>query len=112
MEQIGQCMLETKNGESGMGEAYRARHAMLRRPTPRKLLRREWGGTNAVARFEREVQLTNQLTHSNTIAIYDYGRTSDDVFYYAMKYLDGLMSDWIVFQDRPLPEDRVIQILA
>ena len=28
-----------------------------------------------VTRFEREVQLCSQLSHPNTIEIYDYGRT-------------------------------------
>jgi serine/threonine-protein kinase len=74
---LGQYTLEQKLGEGGMGIVYRARHALLRRPTAVKLLRPESASDAAVTRFEREVQQTSRLTHPNTIAIYDYGRTPD-----------------------------------
>ena len=87
---LGQYTLEDKIGEGGMGVVFRARHSMLRRPTVVKLLPLERAGQANLARFEREVQLSSQLSSPNTVAIYDFGRTPDGIFYYAMEYLDGV----------------------
>jgi hypothetical protein len=110
-ERLGQYTLEEKIGEGGMGSVYRARHAFLRRPTAIKLVRAERATPSALARFEREVQLTSQLTHPNTIAIYDYGRTPEGVFYYAMEHLPGLPLDRVILDDGPQPEARAVHLL-
>lgn len=108
--QLGQYTLEEKIGQGGMGEIYRARHAMLRRPTAVKLL---LGDSNELQlrRFEKEVQLTARLTHPNTISIYDYGRTPDGVFYYAMELLEGLTLEELVQRHGPLSPSRAIFLL-
>jgi serine/threonine protein kinase len=110
--QLGQYALEKKIGEGGMGSVYRARHALLRRPTAVKLLEPSKTTEVSVARFEREVQLTSQLNHPNTITIYDYGRSPEGVFYYAMEFLDGYPLDVLVRKFGPLPDGRVINILS
>ena len=108
---LGQYHLEEMIGEGGMGEVFRASHAMLQRPTAVKLLKPERSDPLSTARFEREVQLSSRLTHPNTIQIYDYGRTEDDVFYYAMEYLDGITLAELIEREGSLPVGRIIDIL-
>jgi serine/threonine-protein kinase len=78
--QLGQYTLDGKIGEGGNGTVYRARHALLRRPTALKVVLPEQTDGDTLDRFEREVQHMSQLTHPNTVAVYDYGRSADGVF--------------------------------
>jgi hypothetical protein len=109
--QLGQYTLVERIGAGGMGVVYRAEHAMLRRPTAIKVLPPERMGEQGLSRFEREVQLTSRLTHPNTVAIYDYGRTPDSLFYYAMEYLEGLTLTSLVELAGPLPAARAAYIM-
>lgn len=108
---LGQYVIEEKIGEGGMGEVYRARHGMMRRPSALKLLRSGQAEQRHLVRFEREVQLTARLTHPNTITIFDYGRTDDGIFYYAMELLDGATLQRIVEVSGAQDEARVVRIL-
>ncbi len=111
MDKVGPYRLTARLGRGAMGVVWEARHALLRRPTAIKLLAPGTGGERALARFEREVQLTAALTHPSTIAIYDYGRTGEGVFYYAMELLQGINLLQLVTFDGPLPPARVVHLL-
>lgn len=108
---LGQYQLHHKIGEGGMGIVYEAHHAMLRRSTAIKLLPPEHAGQAAVDRFEREVKLTARLRHPNTVTVYDYGRTPDGIFYYAMELLDGATLSQIVSASGAQPPGRIGNIL-
>ena len=109
---LGNYLIEKELGAGGMGRVFVARHALICRPTAIKVLEVPEGDVAAgVARFEREVQLSASLTHPNTITIFDFGRTADNTFYYAMEYLEGLDLQRIVERFGPLPPERVVYFL-
>jgi hypothetical protein len=110
--QLGQYTLEGKLGEGGMGTVHRGRHVLLRRPTAIKLIRPDRVGAAMLDRFEAEVQHTSQLRHPNTVSVFDFGRTADGVFYYAMELLDGMNLEEVVRRYGPLPIKRTIDVLV
>jgi serine/threonine-protein kinase len=108
---LGQYFLEEEIGRGGMGVVYRARHALLQRPTAIKLVAPDAAQPNLLAQFEREVQVTSQLSHPNTIAIYDYGHTRAGEFYYVMELVDGVTFEQLIACDGPQPVARVVHLL-
>lgn len=105
-QRLGNYDIERELGRGGMGVVYLARHAMICRPTAIKVLE-----SDAVARFEQEVRVSATLSHPNTIQIYDFGRTPDGVFYYAMEYLEGLDLQRFVERFGPLEPARAVFVL-
>lgn len=109
---VGPYTLLKQIGAGGMGRVFLARHALLKRPTAIKMLKQEGEISNMMlARFEREVQLASQLTHPNTIEIYDFGRTPEGSFYCAMEFIDGPMLNQLVEQHGSVIVARTIHIL-
>jgi len=111
-KQLGQYRLRERIGAGGMGEVYLAEHQLLKRPCAVKLIRpSKAADPKVLARFEREVRTTATLTHWNTIAIYDYGRTDDGTLYYAMELLPGLNLGELVERHGAQPAERAIHLL-
>lgn len=109
--QFGQYKIIEKIGKGGMGEVYKATHATLRRITALKLIQPQHISKKNIKRFEQEVQLTSRLTHPNTIAVYDYGRTPKGIFYYAMEYLPGITLSDLIYQNGAIEQERAVHFL-
>jgi serine/threonine-protein kinase len=109
---IGRYRLEKRIGRGGMGEVWVAWHEQLRRKVALKILRPEAGtDPHTIARFEREVMATAELTHPNTVRIYDHGVTEDGLWYYAMELLSGEDLGTLVRAEGPLPPARALHIV-
>ncbi len=111
IKQVGHYTIQEKLGEGGMGKVYKATHALLKRPTAIKFLKPDALTADSLERFEREVQITSRLTHPNTVDVYDFGRTPEGVFYYAMEYLPGIGLDDLLALEGAVPPARAVHIL-
>jgi len=111
LQRLGSYTLERQISEGGMATIYLARHALLKRPTAIKILKKQVATDEFIHRFEREVQLASQLLHPNTVEIYDFGRTREGQPYYVMEFLDGLTLAELVAHSGPVPAGRAIHIL-
>jgi hypothetical protein len=109
---FGPYRLLEQIGSGGMGQVYLAEHQHLKRLCAIKLIHPSRAAEPRVlARFEREVRATARLSHGNTIAIHDYGRTRNGSLYYVMEYLRGLNLAELVDTHGPMPPARIIHML-
>lgn len=111
-QRFGQYHLKERLGAGAMGEVYRAEHLLLKRPCAIKLIRPEKvAHPNVLRRFEKEVKATASLSHWNTVQVFDYGQTSDGVFYYVMELLPGMSLAELVQKHGPVPAERAVHFL-
>ncbi|MBX3215199.1 MAG: protein kinase [Labilithrix sp.] len=76
----------------GMGKVYLAEQAPLGRQCAIKVLNPNYNGDadpEFHRRFFREASITSKITHPNSVTIFDYGKTDDDIYFMAMEYLEG-----------------------
>lgn len=108
---IGKYILKRKIGRGGMGEVWVAHHAALHRDVALKILRPERDSDPVtLRRFEQEVAATTQLTHPNTVRVFDYGVTEDGIWYYAMELLEGVNLKELLERAGPLEVRRALRI--
>ena len=90
----GKYEVRSPIARGGMGRVYRAIQQPLGREVALKVLDLEQlegkkAGGDFAQRFFNEAAACAKLTHPNTVVVYDYGKTDDEVFYIAMEMLEG-----------------------
>ena len=94
---LGPYEVESKIGEGGMGEVFRAVDTRLNRPVAIKFAHQQFS-----ARFEREARAISSLNHPHICTLYDIGPN-----YLVMELLEG---ETIAarLKDGPLPVDQAL----
>jgi len=99
-------------GVGGMGRVYRAEQTTLGRTVAVKIVHPHLAGEeNAVARFITEARAASRLNHPNSVAVIDFGKTSDGQLYLVMEYLRGKDLARVAYEDGPLPIKRIVDVL-
>ncbi|MBX3271284.1 MAG: serine/threonine protein kinase [Sandaracinaceae bacterium] len=96
-----------------MGKVYRAEQAPLGREVALKVLNPNYSGDSDPEfhkRFFLEASTCSKLTHPNTVTIFDYGRTDDDIYYIAMELLEGRTLHRVLRDDGPMSAPRAMHI--
>lgn len=84
--------VESVIARGGMGRVYRAIQEPLGREVALKVLDPRYAGDadpDFQIRFFLEASTAAKLTHPNTVTIFDYGKTQDEIFFIAMELVEG-----------------------
>lgn len=105
--------IEARVGSGGMGAVYRAEQIGMERRIALKVLRPQYSDNEGVRRrFHLEALAASRLTHPNTIRIYDFGETDEQVLYIAMEFLKGRGLSTVLGTDKVLSVKRLIHLMS
>ncbi|MCE9573401.1 MAG: protein kinase [Deltaproteobacteria bacterium] len=102
-----------KIGQGGMGAVYEAQHTLIgKRVAVKVLLDKYARKEQVVARLEQEARLASSIGHEHIIDITDFGTTSDGRTFVVMEFLEGESLAECLHREGPLPEARILNIVA
>lgn len=109
----GKYLIEELLGSGAMGSVYRARQVALERSVAIKVMSPALAkDASFVARFHREARTASRLWHPNTVGVTDFGEAADGLLYLVMELVPGQNLDTILQDELPLPDERIVAILA
>ena len=97
----------------GMGRVYKAQQSPLGRTVALKVLDPRYQGEEDPefqARFFLEASTAAKLSHPNTVTVFDYGKTSDDIYFIVMEFVEGDTLSQLVKRGGPVEPLKAIHI--
>ena len=111
---LGRYEIVGELGQGAMGVVYKATDPLIDRIVAIKTITLSLAQEERdeyEARFYQEAKAAGRLSHPNIVTIYDVGR-SGDIAYIAMEFLQGRELRDILNDDKLLPVDQVLDIVA
>jgi serine/threonine protein kinase len=110
---LGPYVIQTPIGKGGMGTVYLARDSRTNQPAAIKVVspQRLREGQRHLARFRREMELSQKLRHPNVAMAQDVGEMKG-VHYLALEYIPGVTLHRLVTRDGPLASARAARLFV
>ena len=103
-------LLTEQIGTGGMSRVFRARDTSLDRDVALKILNRACSQDSKRARqFEKEAEITAQMSHPNVVRVFTAGRDQEH-FYIAMELVSGGSLEGVLRDQGKLPEAQVLEM--
>ena len=89
--EVAGYVIDAKIGEGGMGKVYGAHHPRIGKRVAIKVLGHAYcNDASAVARFEQEARLVNEIRHPNIVDVFQFGELPDKRSFFVMECLTGV----------------------
>jgi len=108
---LGQYTVLSEVARGGMGQVFRAEHAMMGREVAIKVLPRSKSTPESEAAFRREMRMLGRLDHENLVRAYDAGYDAM-VYYLVTELVPGLDLKRQVLKHGPLDETLAASVIS
>ena len=108
---LGQYTVLDEIGKGGMGQVFRAEHAMMGREVAVKVLPRAKSTPESEAAFRREMRMLGRLDHENLVRAFDAGYDAM-VYYLVTELVPGIDLKHYVQRHGPLDEATAASVIA
>ena len=109
---LGNCVIERRLGDGGMGIVFGAHDRFLKRTVAVKVLKPElYSNSDLRKRFEKEATCAAGIEHENVVRIYSIDGDDEGRPFLVMEYVDGPSLSQRV-EDGPIEHQRALRIFG